>query len=245
MWCLSKAIFEFFQIQNKRPPKTKARKYTRKRPEMDVNMRKREAGEDLKDDRQVKGLKSQAIVVAFDTLTLQEKRDLMPELLKMARVVNGYSLNHISPDFVRWMCSGEKKLWEQDELEKYWELYNFLYRRVGGGKITGGEHYNQWFLVWSPHQEDTQYEGIDWFEDQRAYEKGTKTVKKITRKQFFDILLKEFLPEHLDIVFSDTEVKFIDYASKNDEKSFNIWDLEEHLDLGAGYYRDVVPDPRL
>jgi hypothetical protein len=206
---------------------------------------KREASGDLKAPQAIKSLKTSAFLEAFKLMDLPERQAILPELLKMAKIVNGYALNCVSPDFVRWICSGDTKEWPQEDVERGWEMWNFLCRRSMGGRLHSYEYHVG--EVWSPLADVDMGCELEQFRDERE----DRTDKTITRRSFFNIILKEFTPEKFRF-WTDAGgeiMSFAKYMQKGEvlcEGGVMMPLVFDHLeDEYVGYVRDLVPDPRL
>jgi hypothetical protein len=186
----------------------------------------------------IRSLKAHSILQSFNTMDLQEKRALVPELLKMARIVNGYPLDCVSANFVQWICSGEKKIWKEEEVENLWEMWNFLYRKVSGGAIYFVE---KWTIgrkliveVWDVNNDS----GYDYDNDE-FYDNRSDDYAITTRESFFNVILKELIPEQLVIGVGDSEFNFIPKGQ------FSFESFQKKLKtLNADFSMDYVPDPR-
>jgi len=186
----------------------------------------------------VRSLKAHSILQSFNTMNLQEKRTLVPELLKMARIVNGYPLDCVSPDFVQWIFSGEKKIWKEEEIENLWEMWNFLYRKVSGGAIHFVEN---WTIgrkliveVWDVNNDS----GYDYDNDE-FYDDRSDDYAITTRESFFNVILRELIPEQLVIGVGDSEFNFIPKGQ------FSFESFQKKLKtLNADFSMNYVPDPR-
>lgn len=207
---------------------------------------KREAVGELVETRQIKTLKRYTILKTFETLDLVEQQDIIPELLKIAKVVNGYALNHVSPDFIRWICSGRIKEWSQEDVERGWEMWNFLYRRAEGGSlIFQSDHHESY--VWSSLVQGQHDVYLDEFQDSRKQAQHQDEIKIMARKSFFSVILKEFTPE--TFVIDIDEETDQDFASYMEHVELDKYDSELTFELlenpTVGYIRDLIPDPRL
>lgn len=201
-----------------------------------------------------KDLKSQAILNAFDTIDLDEKRELLSELFKRAKMVNANTPNNISPDFIRWICSGKRVEWKQEDVERAWEMWNFLYRRTRGGALHNAHTIRQYVIIWNAnhygnyeyeHEPDKFYDSRD--EDEYEHPLGTMTIEK-TRESFFKLVLEKYTPDEFDINLNvdpdsdDDVIGFMDYIEKGTSFA-DFRKILESPDVG-GYEHDLVPDPR-
>jgi len=190
-------------------------------------------------------------LTVFKTLDLEEKRALIPELFSESKIVNGDTINNVSPDFIHWICSGKRKQWKQEDVEKAWEMWNFLYRRVSGGSL-----YDNWLgkyaCVWNSDYIDFDENEIETnkFYDRRDYENSDENsdeiiTVEITRDSFFTIVLKEVNPDSLDIGHDIDDLgggerwdRFLKHVDDNR-------DFRETLSKDPANYKfDLVPDPR-
>jgi hypothetical protein len=114
-----------------------------------------------------------------------------------------------------------------------------------GGNLSHDEYYEA--VVWSPvvnTRLSWKYENSDEFRDERG-----KTNKVVSRRSFFNIILKEFTPERFEFLIEAGGAihTFAKYMRKADIAGNIDMPLTfEHLeDEMGGYVRDLVPDPRL
>jgi len=213
--------------------------------------RKRETGEDLADKRTVKSLKAHSVVETFKTMELAEQQAFLPELLKIGRIVNGYALNHVSPDFIRWVCSGNVKQWSEGDVERGWEMWNFLYRRTRGETMFMDDGYYQCY-IWGAGEVYPGGEKPEFHDGRNAPSYPCDSlVEIISRESFFNIILKEFQPNLVRIQIEGTPVQNFEsymqrklaYMGQHEEDSELTYDYLEHEQVG--FVRDLVPDPRL
>jgi hypothetical protein len=200
-----------------------------------VNNKRQERDDQVLD---VRTLKEQSLLSYFDTLTLEEKRALIPDLLKKAKLCSSYVFDCVSPDFVQWIFSGEKKIWKEEEIENLWEMWNFLYRKVSGGAIHFVEN---WTIgrkliveVWDVNNDS----GYDYDNDE-FYDDRSDDYAITTRESFFNVILRELIPEQLVIGVGDSEFNFIPKGQ------FSFESFQKKLKtLNADFSMNYVPDPR-
>lgn len=157
----------------------------------------------------------------FSALPLEDRQDLIPKLLKSARMSNNFCLPEVPETFCKWLFSGEKSLWKDEEVENAWGIWNLLFRRSGGGElfIYGGYHcvsiYDSSELIgFSSNNKD---------EDSDAE----------TRQRYFANIMEHFFPEDIEI---RCEYGKYGYANLTDlAEKYSAEDMTRR-----GYDRDYV-----
>jgi hypothetical protein len=203
----------------------------------------------------IKSLKVQTILSVFETLDLEERRDMIPVLLKKAKIINKHTIDKTSSDFVRWICSGERKEWKQEEVERAWEMWNLLYRRASGGILFGYggvqyavifNHYHSWNEDYdNDHERDKFYDDR---EKGRVWNNNQGVAIELSRELFFKKILEQFTQDNLKInlgtnddTFEDSDFIWFIY----DELSFADFEKTLENPVTGGYESDIVSDPRL
>jgi hypothetical protein len=123
----------------------------------------------------------------------------------MARIVNGTEVPEIEPKFTKWLCSGNKKLFTNEEAEHAWQIWCFIKERSFNSYVLEWEDDNQIDCIWyviEPYKLDESDEWSD-SEDYNRFKiklsnhnTDTKYVSKI---DFFSWILENSTPELLTI----------------------------------------------
>lgn len=186
----------------------------------------------------LKSLKAKSILIVFNGMALEERQALIPELLEKARIVNGYALNCVSPEFVRLMCSGDCKEWPTETVELAWVMWNFIYRRARGGELyCPGDRCQKAATVWSSNFNSD--DPIDIFYDERA----ESATRKLSREQFFDTILKEYTLDMLSVMLRGGDYSQTFYGILEDNPTVSEFQNMMEDELIGGYHRDLIPDP--
>lgn len=201
-----------------------------------------------------KSLKAKTLLSVFDTLDLEERRDLIPSLLKKAKILNKHTIDNTSSDFICWICSGKQKEWKQEEVEKAWEMWNFLYRRASGGILFGHEgiQYAVIFNCYYSWNEDygNDHERDKFYDDRekgRVWNNYQGVAIELSRELFFKKILERFTPDNLKInlgITGDTSEDSIFMWFIEDGISFADFQKTLENPVTGGYEKDIVSDPR-
>jgi len=194
-----------------------------------VNNKRQERDDQVLD---VRTLKEQSLLSYFDTLTLEEKRALIPDLLKKAKLCSSYVFDCVSPDFVRWLCSGNLETWKEEEIENLWEIWMFLYHRIAGGLLNPKheQHGENGHMIWDVNYCNEMYK-INTFYDGRYNFDNIE----ISREEFFHIVLEDSTPNMFNIRHNGNMYSFISF------RGMSLNDFQKclmRIDLTVDYIND-------
>jgi len=166
----------------------------------------------MKRNKEVDDLKCYAIQETFDSLTLKQKRRLIPQLLKSAKMMHKININHIEPKFKLWLCSGKKQVFKNEEVYRLWKIWNLIKNVAYGSRFVHTENQRAFYI----HIYDEEYDGLyDWdltnFFTGEEDSEGESLV--LEKKEFFDWVLKNTTPDeiHVDFPYSQPLYRFPDF----------------------------------
>jgi hypothetical protein len=161
----------------------------------------------------MKRLREITLISAFESLPLKTRRALVPKLLESAKIISQAALP-VFPDttqkgdeFCKWLCrSSEKPTWTDDEVVEAWALWNFIYQRTltgWTGPVVGGEFSPGFELDSSPTGENCWHDNPQGF---HIFDEHYALIKTVTRREFFEEILKSSTPDHIDMNSDDGEL---------------------------------------
>lgn len=94
------------------------------------------------------GLKYAAIKATFASLPLYKKRKLIMELLGDADIIHGMEISPVEPVFVRWLCSGKKKMFTAEETHHLWTVWFIIKQYSRSGDYCDSDHESGGYRVY-------------------------------------------------------------------------------------------------
>lgn len=152
----------------------------------------------MKREREVEDLKCLAIKTTFSGLSLTQKRKLIPQLLKEAKMMHSVNIDHIEEKFKRWLCRGRKKLYANEDVLKLWKIWNLIKELAYGSRYAKIEGKRNYYI----HIYHPDYDGLyEWnltnFFNGEEDSDDSDEEKVMTKKDFFDWILDNTIPEEI------------------------------------------------
>lgn len=171
--------------------------------------REREEGDNVEKDSNpvvTESLKETTIALTFDTLPLEEKRRLIPKLLKSARLVHGVFEGSIEAKFKTWLCKGKKKFVTEEEADKVWQIWGHIKSIACHAEVSESEEYRFDYAIYTTCRDVHGNEEMcgqfdvatvrhwdydDWvFDDQEA----------LSKDDYFEWLLDHTIPDQVLLI---------------------------------------------
>lgn len=152
-----------------------------------------------KDTGQHDSLQYRAITIAFDQLPLHKKRELMPELLKSARVVHGQFLDPVSNKFRAWLTRGRIKHFTEEDVEKLWGLWCHVKKTsTSSYSFYLDENFNG-ELAGMYHSINQNFETIPCEFNLSHDRENDRNMVQLPREEYFKWLLDNTYPENVKL----------------------------------------------
>lgn len=130
-------------------------------------------------------LQYRVVALAFDRLPLHKKRELLPELLRSAKVIHGVFMSPVEDKFCSWLTRGQIKQFTEEETEKLWSLWCYIKKTSTSASISDTDDPKIKYNI--IYQDDYDLEKEDTF-----YIGNKQYVKK---EEYFEWLMANTYPD--------------------------------------------------
>jgi hypothetical protein len=154
------------------------------------------------DEEDHENLQYRAITVAFDQLPLHKKRELLPELLKSARVAHGLFLDPVTDKFRSWLTRGKIKQFTEEDVEKLWSLWCHVKETCSSASSMDTPDP---LIMYQVICQDDDHDDIFYVSPAITSEVDGSEVNILKKEDYFEWLLINTLPE-------DVHLRVDDYA---------------------------------
>jgi hypothetical protein len=162
-------------------------------------------------DATPENLQYRVITVAFDQLPLQKKRELLPELLKSARVAHGLFLDPVTDKFRSWLTRGTIKQFTEEDVEKLWSWWCHVKETCTSASVLDTD--DPLITHKTIYQDDfiSDYEDTFYINHPRISKVDGSEIHRLKKEEYFEWLLINSLPEDVKLRIDDQFGEFYSF----------------------------------
>lgn len=139
----------------------------------------------------IESLKCLAIEQTFDTLSLDKKRKLAMKLLKSAKIIHCMEIDPVESKFKKWICSGEKKFFTEEEVDKVWLIWNLI-KKISTYVWIDHNRIDYYWISWK--ERDNKEFHVENYTNEESFETTTN------KDEYFDWILENTKPEQVHLI---------------------------------------------